>query len=283
MTPHKSDQSPQSGTETLTVPGGRLAYDAQGRGASVVFIHSVIADRRMWAREFSHVAKDHRAVRFDLRGFGGSGATTEAFSNVSDLHALVTELHLAPVTLVGSSAGGGIAIDYALEHPGGVSALLLAAPGLSGGILPPFGPEEQSALEYDDEKSQEISQAWTRGERGRAVDLLQQLWCCELEGPGLKLFRSMVEENATEVFASPTQNQARATPAAPKLGSIHVPTTVVVGDRDNPSSPVFARRIAGAIPGARLSVVPGADHLVNLSQPAAFQSTLTSVLSGHRD
>lgn len=279
MTPKARNKGPESRTGSLAVPGGQLQYDSRGEGNSVVFIHSVIADRRMWNQEFAQVAKDHRAVRFDLRGFGGSGATTEAFSNVADVHALVSDLHLSPVTLVGSSAGGGIAVDYALEHPGDVSALLLAAPGLSGGILPPFEPEEQTALDYDDQKSQEISQAWTRGERGRAADLLRQLWCSELQGPALELFRKMVEENATEVFASPTQNRARATPAAPKLGSLRVPTTVIVGDRDNPSSPIFARRIAGAIPGARLSVIPGADHLVNLSQPAAFQTALTAVVS----
>lgn len=273
-----------SGPESnvVKVPGGHLAYDAAGRGESVVFIHSVIADRRMWDREFARLGSHHRAVRFDLRGFGGSSATTERFSNIADLHAIIHELRLAPATLVGSSMGGAIAVDYALEHPDDVAALFLAAPGLSGGILPPFDAAEQRALDYDDQKSQEISRAWAAGERSRAVELLRSLWCAELQGAALALFRTMVEENLTEVFASPTQNQAQATPAAKRLGQLRAPTTVVVGDRDNPSMPVFARRIADGISGSRLVTVPGADHLVNLSQPGAFETHLLAALPGRR-
>lgn len=269
-------------SDIVKVPGGHLAYDAAGRGATVVFIHSVIADRRMWDREFARLAGHHRVVRFDLRGFGGSSAATDRFSNIADLHAIIHELRLAPATLVGSSMGGAIAVDYALEHPDDVAALFLAAPGLSGGILPPFDAAEQAALDYDDQKSQEISRAWTAGDRSKAVELLQHLWCAALKGPALSLFRTMVEENLTEVFASPTQNQAQATPAATRLGQLHAPTTVAVGDRDNPSMPVFARRISEGISGSRLVTIPGADHLINLSQPEAFETHLLATFASRR-
>jgi 3-oxoadipate enol-lactonase len=67
-------------------------------------------------------------------------------------------------------------------------------------------------------------------------------------------------------------------PAHPRLGAIRVPTTVLVGDRDNPSSVPFAKRIAAAVPGARLVNVPGADHLINLSRPEAFDRELAAAL-----
>jgi pimeloyl-ACP methyl ester carboxylesterase len=76
----------------------------------------------------------------------------------------------------------------------------------------------------------------------------------------------MVEQNATEVFENRSVGLAEAAPpAAGRLVTIRVPTTVLVGDRDNAASAVFARRFARSIPGARLARVPEADHLVNLS------------------
>jgi len=53
---------------------------------------------------------------------------------------------------------------------------------------------------------------------------------------------------------------------------------VLIGDRDNPSSVPFAKRIDQAVPGSRLTTVPGADHLINLSRPEPFESALRGAL-----
>ena len=175
--------------------------------------------------------------------------------------------------------GGAFAIDFALEKPQMVRGLFLIAPGLSGGIEPPFDPEEGAALEYDEEKSQEVARAWSKGDAATAFELLRQLWCVALEGPSLELFRKMVQENAAEVFDNRSMQFATAVPpAAARLGTLRVPTTVLVGDRDNPSSDVFAKRIARSIPGARLVTVPGGDHLINLSRPREFDEALKAAL-----
>jgi len=266
---------------SLKVPGGRLAYETAGEGPALLFLHSVIADHRMWDREFSLYSTDHRAIRFDLRGFGRSLPATAEFSNVEDVSALLDHLRAHPAFLVGSSMGGALAIDVALRHPEMVRGLLLAAPGLSGGFEPPFDAEEMAAFEYDEKKSKEVSEAWSRADSAAAFDHLRRLWCAQLEGPSLELFRQMVGENAAEVFGDRSLRLAAASPAAaPRLPSLRVPTTVLVGDHDNPSSNVFAKRIAAAIPGARLVTVPGADHLINLSRPAAFDTALRAALAG---
>lgn len=264
----------------LEVPGGKLAYQVAGRGPPVLFIHSAIADSRMWDREFSLFSSDHRTIRFDLRGFGGSSPTSAAFSYAEDVKFLLAHLDVHRIYLVGSSMGGALAIDFALGNPEMIQGLLLAAPGLSGGLQPPFDPEEQAAFDYDDKKSQEVAASWSKGDASTAFELLRQLWCSALKGASLELFRQMVEQNALEVFADRSgQHATRMPPAAGLLGAIRAPTIVLVGDRDNPSSPVFAKKIAGSVPGARLVTVPGADHLVNLSRPEAFDAELRSALS----
>jgi 3-oxoadipate enol-lactonase len=263
----------------LEVKDGKIAYDMAGEGPPVLFIHSAIADRRMWDREIRVFAKGHQAIRFDLRGFGESSPATSSFSYGADIQTLLDHLGAERPYLVGSSMGGAFAIDFALENPARVRGLLLVAPGMSGGFHPPFTPEEQTALDYDDQKSQGIADAWSKGDAPRAFELLRELWCSTLEGANLELFRQMVDQNAAEVFEDRSGNHAvKRPPAEGRLGAIQAPTTILLGDRDNPSSGSFARRIANAIVGSRLVTVPGADHLVNLSRPVAFDETLTEAL-----
>ncbi|EQD66830.1 alpha/beta hydrolase fold protein, partial [mine drainage metagenome] len=59
-------------------------------------------------------------------------------------------------------------------------------------------------------------------------------------------------------------------PAAGRLTEIHVPTRILVGDRDNPAMPHCANFLGRGIAGAKVDLVPGADHLLNLSRPDAF-------------
>jgi len=276
--------SPDAGMEgMITAAGGPIAYETAGSGTPVIFIHAAIADRRMWNREMRVFSADHRTVSFDLRGYGKSPPASAPFSCVSDIRAIVSQLELKKPFLVGCSMGGGFAVSYAIEFPDEVSGLLLAAPGVSGTPFEAFSKEELPAFEYDEMKSKEIAVAWSQGKASEASEMLRQLWCSALEGENLKLFREMVEQNSTEIFAERSmQHLEKGRPSYPLLHTIHIPTTVLVGGRDNPSSIPFAKLISRKIPDSRLVVVPGADHLINLSKPDAFETELRSALSRAR-
>lgn len=265
------------------MPGGTLAYDVAGKGAPILFVHSVIADRRMWDREVAAFAPEHLVIRYDLRGFGGSAPATGPYSLVGDVESVLAHVGVDRAFVVGSSMGGAIAVDFALAHPEQVTGLLLAAPGLSGGIQAPYTPEEQASFERDEQISKATAEAWRKGDRTRAFDLLRELWCPALEGEALRRWKEMVDANATEVFTNRSEMQAEARPAAePRLPRLTVPTTLLIGHRDNPASIFFARRIAGAVPGGRLTEIPAADHLINLSTPEAFATALRSALASVR-
>jgi 3-oxoadipate enol-lactonase len=281
MTPTKKSTpgSPRAGR--APVAGGEIAFEAAGTGTPILFVHSIIADQRMWNREVAKFSADHQTIRYDLRGFGRSPPATGSFSYQGDVDALLTHLHIPSAYVVGSSMGGAIAIDFALAHPEKVRGLLLAAPGLSGGFDTPFTPDEKAAFDYDEQKSNEVSAAWKKGDAARAIDLLRQLWCSALSGAARELFQTMVTENTAEVFGYRSMKLAQdAPPASKRLPGLKVPTSVLVGDRDNPSSVPFAKRIAEAIPRARLISVAGADHLVNLSRPDAFDEALLAGVRG---
>jgi pimeloyl-ACP methyl ester carboxylesterase len=266
--------------ERFTVPGGTIAYEVAGEGDPIVLLHEGIADRRMWDRELPRLARHHRVARYDLRGFGGSSPASAPFSPVRDLAGLIDHLEMERPLIVGPSMGGKIALDFALAHPGKVGGLCLIAPGYSG-MDYDHVPGGKATFERDETLSRAASEAWAAGELELATEHLRQLWATALTGSSLELFRTMVRENALEVFEdrSARHETREGMPAAARLGEIRTPTHILVGDRDNPAMPHLANFLARGIPGARLEMVAGADHLLNLSRPDAFDSALANLVS----
>jgi pimeloyl-ACP methyl ester carboxylesterase len=271
--------SSEATTGRIEVAGGHLVYERAGEGAPIVWIHAAIADQRMWDREFELYAKGWTVVRYDVRGLGRSPPASAPYSDVEDLQALLQHLRISPATVVGCSNGGRIAIDFALEHPEMVSALLLVAPGLSG-WTPSMDPEGQSVYDQGAARSAKIAAAWSAGHINEALTLLRVYWASAQEGANADLVDRMMRENAVEIFtdASAQHNVGIEPPAAERLGSIRVPALVLFGDRDEPTLEYIARRVALGIPHARLVSVPRADHLVNLSRPDALDAALRELL-----
>jgi 3-oxoadipate enol-lactonase len=270
--------------KTLDVSGAELSYEEAGEGRPVVLLHEGIADRRMWNREFTLLARDHRVVRYDLRGYGGSTPATSEFSPVRDLVALLTHLRLTRPLIVGPSIGGKIALDLTLAHPEKVGALLLIAPAYSGMDYDQV-PGGKATFERDETLSKAAADAWAAGKLGEATEHLRQLWASSLSGSALDLFRAMVRDNAQEVFGerSGRYEVREGEPAAARLKEIRVPTLILVGDRDNPAMPHCADFLARGIAGGRVQLVPGADHLLNLSRPDAFDSAFHGFDTGLSD
>src|SRR5579859_4028964 len=178
----------------LEVPGGQLFYERAGQGPPVVCVHASIVDRRMWDREADVYSKTHQVVRYDLRGLGRSSAASGPFSYSADLHAVLQQLRTGPVTLVGCSVGGRIAIDFALEHPEAVRALLLVAPGLSG-WTPAMDPESQAVFDQDSVRSAELPATWFAGRHEEAVEGLLEYWCSATKGTTREFARKMIRDS----------------------------------------------------------------------------------------
>lgn len=125
------------GITATTVQTGRLAANVLTRtgqrtdGPAVVFIHGNVSSSLFWQPTMLALPDHMAAYAIDLRGFGGSeAAPVDASRGVrdfsDDVYSVVNELGLEPVHLVGWSMGGGVAMQYALDHP--VASLTLQAP-----------------------------------------------------------------------------------------------------------------------------------------------------------
>ncbi len=101
--------------------------------ATVVFIHGNVSSSLFWQPLMLALPPEVRAIAIDLRGFGGSEAlpvdATRGVRDFSDDVASVLDtLDTGPVHLVGWSMGGGVVMQYLLDHPDMVASLTLQAP-----------------------------------------------------------------------------------------------------------------------------------------------------------
>ena len=263
----------------VEVPGGRIYFERSGTGPPLVWIHAAIADCRMWNREFVDYARQYTVVRYDLRGLGRSTAAAAPYSDLTDLVAVLDKLSIHRSTVIGCSNGGRIAIDLAIDQPERVDRLVLVAPGL-GGLAPSGDAEEDAAFQRAEERFGPIMAAYQSGEKEVALEQLREVWCSAQQGQSLKLVREMLRDNLTEVFTDTSARHSMPLdpPAATRLESVTAPTLLLLGEEDAEQMRYVVARIARGIRGSVREVIPGADHLVNMSRPREFDRALREFL-----
>lgn len=108
--------------------GTSLVCEVRGKGdTALVFLHGWCCDREHWKYQVEAFAADYRVVAFDQAGHGESGKDRKQWSGLdlgADVEAVVKELGLKRVILVGHSAGGPVALLAAKRMPGTVVAVI---------------------------------------------------------------------------------------------------------------------------------------------------------------
>jgi pimeloyl-ACP methyl ester carboxylesterase len=255
----------QAGVRAGKTPTG-ISYDVQGSGPVVVLISGSNLDRRMWGREATWLARTHTVVRYDLRAHGQSAVATAPFSHLGDLIELLDTLTIAKASLVGLSAGSTIALDAALEHPSRVDRIVLSGPTPSG-----YVPRERPAFAGD------LVKALQARDWAKAAEVLLATPVFAAPKESQALVRQMVTEN-DRLWTIPRELMIMpARIALDRLEQVRVPTLVLVGELDT-----MQREPAGLlgtrIPGARLVVIPGGGHLLNLTSPTEFEAAVAAFL-----
>lgn len=239
-----------------------------------MLLHAGVCDSRMWHPLVPVLARDHRVVAYDLRGFGRSPwRSSGPYSHVDDLLHLLDELGIESATLVGASHGAKVAIDAALEHPDRVDALVLVAPAVGGWDW----SEELRA--YGD-REDELVEA---GDADGFVELNLRTW---VDGPvrdpaavapGVRELAGVMQRGVLELDAAAAAagleigpERALDPPAVGRLSDVGAPTLVVLGELDQVDIARIGETLVREIPGARLATVPGTAHLPSLERPEEF-------------
>lgn len=272
----RSDEPARVDSGVVRIGSAQIFYQTAGRGSAVVLLHGGNLDSRMWDAQFLPLAREHRVIRYDARGWGKSSLplADSAYAAHEDLRTLLDSLHIARASLVGLSLGGRIAIDFALRYPAMVDRLVLASPGLSGW---PFlhrdtswfadGRRARDRGDYDG-----VALAWLESDFMRPAmqhpELRAQLRT-EAAANG-RYWKMLLTKGDPERPAEPQ--------ALGRTGAISAPTLLVIGTGDNADILLIADTLMKTVPGIRRVDFAGAGHMVNMEEPDRFTELVRDFL-----
>ncbi|HSL97482.1 MAG TPA: alpha/beta hydrolase [Candidatus Deferrimicrobiaceae bacterium] len=269
---------PTSSTRhAIDVPGARLAYDDEGLGPPILLVHSALVNRRAWdAMTPLLLDAGYRVIRHDMRGFGESTAEDVEFSPRDDIRAVLDAAGVERAAIVGNSMGGIHALDAVIETPERFVAFGWVGSGI-GGFEVEETPEEAAVFgammaankagDADAEAAWDV-RIWVDGlgqpETRVPADIRDTVY---------RLDRELVAPG--RVFGTPIPLDP---PANDRLGSVTIPTLVVVGGLDTPETRTSARRLAAGVPGAHLVELPDVAHMVGMEAPDRLAQLLVELL-----
>ncbi|MCX7522929.1 alpha/beta fold hydrolase [Microbacterium sp. STN6] len=264
----------------LDVPGASLYFETDGHISrpAILLIAAGIASLRMWDELVPALADDHFIIRYDMRGTGQTQTENVPFSDREDALSLLDHLGVERAVVVGSSRGGRLAIDLALDAPARVSGLVTIGSG-------PGGFVETELTDAEDAAFDRIDDAYEAKDWHRLVALETELWCVGPVRQRDGLDPAFVER-AYELNRPNAVHQAEAPvvvaldpPAFERLGDIRVPALVTVGEYDLSVALAQQAFLADMIPDAAGYIFSDTAHLPSVEHPDEFAQVLTDWLA----
>lgn len=251
----------------------RLYCEAAGSGKAVVLIHGFTLDTRMWDDQFLPLAQYYRVIRYDLRGFGKSALpTSESYSDIEDLEALLKWLEIERAYLVGLSMGGGVAIDFALTYPSRVEALVLIDTVLGG-------------FQWSPEASARDNQVFQWAREGgiaaaRTSWLSHPLFEAAMRNPMVAArLAQIVNDYSGWHFINSSPARRIDPPAVHRLSELSLPLLALVGEMDIPDFRLATDFICRELSQSHKIVVPGVGHMANMEAPELVTQAILSFLN----
>lgn len=253
----------------------RLRYLDYGEGEPIVLIHGLGGSWQWWLENIPVLGRSNRVIAVDMPGFGNSEPLVAPFEfdvYTHTLEALVDQLELDRVVIVGHSLGGLMATRFALEHPDRLAGLVLVDAG--GIALSPW-------------RLQLIVHGFLLFNAIFRRPVIHRAFA---QRPGLRrlLFRAGTKDASTlsgqlageilPLMVSPgfADGVVAGGKAAAVTGAERITTpTLLIWGRDDRILPVAqAEELASSLPDARLVVLDGVGHCPMFERPDEFNRAL---------
>lgn len=274
--------------EFVEVNGLRFHYrewgDIRSRHA-LLLLHGYAETAETWTEVAIDLAREFRVIALDQRGHGETDHATDRdytrATQVEDLEAIVDELGLRSVTLVGHAMGGASAICYAAEHPEIVTALVVVetAPEVlrSGveslrrlvGVADRFDSVDDAVDAFREFYPYATDEQLERRVLGSLA---------ENEGGAFVWHFDPVFRDPTARPPEPDPGQRRLSDLWDSADRVQCPTMLVRGAETNMLTPEAIQRLHRRIHGSRVSLIEDAGHNVPTDQPAALALNIREFL-----
>lgn len=269
-----------AGSATVAyAPGApRIALLQAGSGAAIVFLHGLGAGKEIWAPQLAHFSTTHRAIAWDVRGYGDSGdfdgPMRFAADVADDLLRVLATLNVSAAHLVGLSMGGFIAQCFYHRYPERVRSLVLAD---SFESFPRLLPPERLAGFLKARRDPLLAGGHPRD---MAEETAASLMGRDPDPEARRLFLGILSSLRTRSYIKAMEALATEDCVRP-ASEIDVPTCVIVGEEDRLTPPASCRTLADRIPGAEFHAIADAGHMSSLERPQLFNQIVERFLERH--
>jgi 3-oxoadipate enol-lactonase len=256
------------------INGMTLAFNDQGTGLPMVFLHAFPLNRTMWAEQEDPLSSQFRVITIDLRGHGESDAPLWRYTldqAADDVIGLLDHLSIRQAVFLGLSMGGYILFALYRKYADRIMGLVLA--------------DTRAQADTAEGKEARFQMAQTAYKNGPSI--IADIMIPKLLSPAtiqakpelVRRVRAMIDNNQVSGIAGDLMAMAERPDSVTLLKQITCPTQIIVGEQDIATPPADAELMADQIPDARLAIIPGAAHLSNLEQPGLFNETVRSFVA----
>ena len=262
----------------LPVGDTELYYEDEGAGVPIVFSHGLLWSGRMYRAQVAALRDGFRCVTFDHRGQGRSKTSPSPYDMetlADDAARLIDALKLGPCHFVGLSMGGFVGLRLALRRAELLRSLTLI--DSAADPEPRLNVPKYAVMEWLSRRlgMRMLVPSVMRIMFGRAF--LRDRARAGLRAEQAAELASLQPDRMRAALDSVVRRQ----PVTHGLGSIATPTLVLHGADDRAIVLPRAQKMAAAIPGAQLLVIPRAGHTSTVEEPEAISRELRRFVEVH--
>jgi pimeloyl-ACP methyl ester carboxylesterase len=224
---------------------------------NLLFIHGSGGSKESWHYQLRAFGE---ARALDLPGHPDGDPCTSIEQCVEWLRDQLAAEERRNLVLAGHSLGGGIALQYALSHPGELAAIILIGSGARLRVHPQYLEQLQAAVEAGSDVAEAFDVAY------------------ELVEPKLAEVRKRRrDENGAAGMLTDLRACDRFD-VMERVGEIRIPTLAVCGSDDIMTPPKYSLYLADAMPDARVVIIPDGTHMVFAEQPDPVNRAIAEFL-----
>jgi pimeloyl-ACP methyl ester carboxylesterase len=268
--------------------GVELYYEEHGKGVPVMLLQGTGFALDVWQpHPVKELSAHHRVITLDPRGIGRSQCDDQVLSIdqiAADIVELLDRLDAEPIHVVGHSIGGRIALELALNYPGRVRSLVMAASGSGSAVRPgedafPMPQHrllvrlvERGLKEHVRHEILETEGYFTDKFRAAHPDVVEEFWktAWKHHSDVSWYFRYVMARHAYE--------------ATHRLPFLKPPALILVGSSDLAGGGAHfpaSKMLADRIPGSQLKIMNGVSHGFFWEQPDMAADTLETWFRAH--
>lgn len=258
----------------VVLNGVFITIEEQGEGVPLVLVHGFPLSHAMWQEQLAVAGQGGlgptRLIVLDMRGFGASEVPPGPYdmeTYADDLVALLDLLELEQAVVGGLSMGGYVTFAFLRRYPERVRGLVLA--------------NTRATADSDEARANRETNAQmveAQGSSAIADKMLPNLLSPDAPPEQHASLRRIIERNHPQGIMAALRGMALRSDSTDLLPHIRVPTLVIGGEHDALTPPDAMRELQAAIPGSQLAMLPGAGHVSNRDNPAAFNAAIAEFM-----